>query len=126
LALPLLKLLNAPSDLAQCQHAQVELASRPLLKPVHHPRLRFAAPQFGYHVRSELHIPGESRSTLKIEVIDTHQRRAADERNQRTVGGELVGLLLSPFHQFGSEKLALASWIGKLCIPSAPVGRHRG
>lgn len=43
LPLPRLQLLHAPSDLAQGQHAQVELASRPLLKPVHHLRLRFAA-----------------------------------------------------------------------------------
>ena len=34
-------------------------------------------------LRSELHIHGEIRAPLKIEVIDTQQRRAADERRQR-------------------------------------------
>ena len=52
-------------------------------------------------LRSELHIPSEIRAAPKIEFIDTHQRRAPDERNQRTVGGELLGLLLSPVHRFG-------------------------
>ena len=28
-----------------------------------------------------------------------------DERKQRTVGGELLGLLLSPFHEFGETGL---------------------
>lgn len=76
-------------------------------------------------LRSELHIPAEIRAPLKIKVIDTHQRRAADERHQRfpfipmavvvlsrnhdrnrlTVGGELLGLLLSPFHQLGEMSL---------------------
>ena len=78
-------------------------------------------------LRSELHIPGEIRAPFKIEVIDSHQRRAADERHQRfpfvpmaevvlsrkhdrhrlTVGGELLGLLLSPFHQLGETGLGL-------------------
>ena len=78
-------------------------------------------------LRSELHIPGEIRAPFKIEVIDSHQRRAADERHQRfpfvpmaevvlsrkhdrhrlTVGGEPMGLLLSPFHQLGETGLGL-------------------
>ena len=76
-------------------------------------------------LRLEFRILGEIRAPLKIEVIATHQRRAADERHQRfsfmpmaalvlsrnhdrhrlTVGGELLGLLLSPFHQLGETSL---------------------